>query len=310
MTALSTPASPSQPETASLAASPMTAPSLGLDRWRGLRLLLLCALVLAGAGLLAVVIGAVAIPPRAVLAMLVERLFGVATVDVPDTYRIILFDIRLPRVIFVAVTGAGLASAGAAYQGLFRNPLADPYLVGVASGAGLGATLALVFNLPASFLGLSAVPILAFVGALGTVALVILSAQVGRRMPVSTMLLSGVAIGAFASAFTTFIMLRSPDGLQRAFNWMLGGYGGGGWQPVIIILPYVAAGFVVLQFHARALNILQLDEDQARQLGIHVVFPIVGTMLVGVGVLVVTSVREPPPIEDDVTLAPAPEPSR
>ncbi len=248
----------------------MMAPSLGLDRWRGLRLLLLCALALAGAGLLAVVIGAVAIPPRAVLAMLVERLFGVTAADVPDTYRIILFEIRLPRVIFVAVTGAGLASAGAAYQGLFRNPLADPYLVGVASGAGLGATLALVFNLPASFLGLSAVPILAFVGALGTVALVILSAQVGRRMPVSTMLLSGVAIGAFASAFTTFIMLRSPDGLQRAFNWMLGGYGGGGWQPVWIILPYVAIGFVVLQFHARALNILQLDEDQARQLGIHV----------------------------------------
>lgn len=252
------------------AAAPMPGPNFGLDRWRGLRLLIVCALALAGAALLAVVIGAVAIPPQAVLAMLVERLFGVGVVEVPNTYRTILFDIRLPRVAFVAVTGAALASAGAAYQGLFRNPLADPYLVGVASGAGLGATLALVFNLPASFLGLGAVPILAFAGALGTVALVILSAQVGRRMPVSTMLLSGVAIGAFASAVTTFIMLRSPDGLQRAFNWMLGGYGGGGWQPVGIILPYVAAGFAVLQFHARALNILQLDEDQARQLGIHV----------------------------------------
>jgi iron complex transport system permease protein len=254
----------------STSSAPAAPARLGLDRWHGLRLLLLCAFLLAAAALLAVVIGAVAIPPRVVLAMLAERLWGRAAVDVPDSFRTILFEIRLPRVTFVGVTGAALASAGAAYQGLFRNPLADPYLVGVASGAGLGATLALVFNLPASFLGLGAVPILAFIGALGTVGLVILSAQVGRRMPVSTMLLSGVAIGAFASAFTTFIMLRSPDGLHRAFNWMLGGYGGGGWQPVWIILPYVAIGFVVLQFHARALNLLQLDEDQARQLGIHV----------------------------------------
>jgi iron complex transport system permease protein len=84
------------------------------------------------------------------------------------------------------------------------------------------------------------------------------------------MLLAGVAIGAFASAFTTFLMLRTPEGLRRAFNWLLGGYMGGGWGPVGIILPYVLVGLVVLQLHARALNVLQLDEEQARQLGIHV----------------------------------------
>jgi iron complex transport system permease protein len=243
---------------------------LGLDRWRSLRLLLLCAAALAGAGLLAVVIGAVAIPPRDVLALLAERLVGWPAAAVPNTFRTILFEIRLPRVAFVAVTGAALASAGAAYQGLFRNPLADPYLVGVASGAGLGATVALVLNLPLTFLGPNAVPLFAFIGALGTVGVVAVSAQVGRRMPVSTMLLAGVAIGAFATAVTTFIMLRSPDGLQRAFNWLLGGFSLGGWRPVGIVLPYVLLGLAVLQFHARALNLLQLDEEQARQLGIHV----------------------------------------
>jgi iron complex transport system permease protein len=244
---------------------------LALERWRSLRLVLLILAALLAAALLAVVIGAVAIPPAAVAALLGERLAGLPlAVAYPDTYRTILFDIRLPRVAFTAVTGAALASAGTAYQGLFRNPLADPYLVGVASGAGLGATLALVFAWPGRLLGVNAVPIGAFVGALLTVSLVVLSAQVGKRVPISTMLLAGVAIGAFASAFTTFLMLRTPEGLRRAFNWLLGGYTGGGWEPVWIILPYVVVGLVVLQLHARALNVLQLDEEQARQLGIHV----------------------------------------
>jgi iron complex transport system permease protein len=226
---------------------------------------------LAFAALLGLVIGSVSIPPRAVADLLLARLLGVPHAALyPPSYGTILFDLRLPRVVFMALTGAALAPAGAAYQGLFRNPLADPYLVGVASGAGLGATLALVFQLPGTFLGLSAVPVSAFVGALLTVGLVILSAQVGRSMPVSTMLLAGVAIGAFASAFTTFVMLRSPDGLRRAFNWLLGGYTGGGWQPVLLVLPYLLLGMAALQLNARALNILQLDEEQARQLGINV----------------------------------------
>jgi iron complex transport system permease protein len=225
---------------------------------------------LAAAVLLAVVVGSVRIPPRAVFELLAGRLVGWPAGDFPASYATILFDIRLPRVLLTALTGAGLAAAGTAYQGLFRNPLADPYLVGVASGAGLGATLVLSLNLPTTGLGLSLVPVGAFVGAMLTVGLVVLSAQVGRTMPVSTMLLAGVAIGAFASAFTTLLMLRSPEGLYRAFNWLMGGNAMGGWLPVWIVLPYLALGLAVLQLHARALNILQLDEEQARQLGIHV----------------------------------------
>jgi iron complex transport system permease protein len=241
----------------------------GSRRGLGLAALVLCALL--AAALLAVVIGSVAIPPRAVLTLLLERLARLpAAAAYPAAYSTILFDIRLPRVALMAITGAALAAAGASYQGLFRNPLADPYLVGVAAGAGLGATLALVFNLPNSYLGLSAVPIAAFLGALLTVGLVVLSAQVGRTMPVSTTLLAGVAIGAFASAFTTLIMLSSPDGLRRSFNWLLGGYAGGGWQSVLIVLPHLVVGLAAVQLNARALNVLQLDEDQARQLGVNV----------------------------------------
>jgi iron complex transport system permease protein len=240
-------------------------------RGRTLRALALCVAGLLGAGLLATVIGSVSLPPVAVIDLLWSRLTGLPTQAVyPATYSTILFDIRLPRVVFAAVTGAALAAAGTAYQGLFRNPLADPYLVGVAAGAGLGATLALALNLNATFLGLSAVPIGAFVGALATVGLVMASAQVGRTMPISTMLLAGVAMGAFASAVTTFLMLRTPEGLRRAFNWLLGGATTAGWEPVWTVLPYVVVGTIVLLLHARALNVLQLDEEQARQLGLNV----------------------------------------
>jgi iron complex transport system permease protein len=190
--------------------------------------------------------------------------------DYPATYSTILFDLRLPRVLLMAVTGAALASAGATYQGLFRNPLADPYLVGVASGAGLGATVVIALAAPTTGFGLMAVPVGAFAGGVVTVALVVFIAQVGRTTPVTTLLLSGVAVGSFATALTTFWMLRSPEGLRRAMNWLLGGYAGGGWAPVVIILPYLLSGLLMLQFNARALNVLQLDEEQAKQLGLNV----------------------------------------
>lgn len=122
-----------------------------LNRGRSVMLLVLLAVLLA-ATLLAIIIGSVAVPLEAVFALLGERLFRLAPLAAwPDKYRTILFDIRLPRIAFIAVTGAALALAGAAYQGLFRNPLADPYLVGVASGAGLGATIALTLQLPGTF---------------------------------------------------------------------------------------------------------------------------------------------------------------
>lgn len=240
--------------------------------WTGLRIYAIALAALAGAALVGVAVGAVPVPFRALLDLMLARLpFAPPLAHAyPDMFATIVFQIRLPRVALIAVIGGALGSAGATYQGLFRNPLADPYLVGVASGAGLGATLALVADLPSTFLGLSSVPLSAFVGGVLTVALVVTVAQVGRATPVTTMLLAGVAIGAFATAVTTFLMLRSPEGMQRAFNWLLGGYSGGGWRPVLIVLPYLVVGMIVLQLHARALNVLQLDEEQARQLGINV----------------------------------------
>ncbi len=229
----------------------------------------LCLAALAVAVLAGVAIGAVSIPATAVIQLILARILGLTT-NYPDTFSTILFEIRLPRVALMAITGTALASAGATYQGLFRNPLADPYLVGVASGAGLGATMVITFGLPTTGLGLMAVPLGAFLGGVAAVAVVIMIARVGRTTPVTTMLLAGVAVGSFATAITTFWMLRSPEGMRRAFNWLLGGYTGGGWQPVWIVLPYLILGLIGLQLNARALNVLQLDEEQARQLGLNV----------------------------------------
>jgi iron complex transport system permease protein len=191
-------------------------------------------------------------------------------VTAPETAQTILFDIRLPRIALVAVTGAALAGSGAAYQGLFRNPLADPYLLGIAAGAGLGAVIAMTVQFPATVAGYLIVPLAAFVGAVATALLVVSIARVGRATPVATLILAGVAVGSFMTALSTFLMLRGEDELRRAINWMLGGFALGGWLPVLAVLPEVVVGLALLLMSARPLNVLQFGEDQARQLGLDV----------------------------------------
>ena len=228
-----------------------------------------CFGALIAALLLSAAIGAVAIPPLDVARLLLSRVLALPT-DVSDTFATILFDIRLPRTVLIALTGAALSGSGAAYQGLFRNPLADPYLLGIASGAGLGAVLALAIQWPSSAISFFAVPVVAFIGALLTALLVYSLARVGRTTPISTLLLAGVAVGAFMTSLSTFLMLRSQGELRRAINWMLGGFALGGWSPVVAVLPEIILGLGVLLLVGRPLNVLQFGDDQARQLGLNV----------------------------------------
>ncbi|MBE3039879.1 MAG: iron ABC transporter permease, partial [Chloroflexi bacterium] len=157
-----------------------------------------------------------------------------------------------------------------AYQGLFRNPLADPYLIGVASGAGLGAVLAMSVRWPYSTLGLMAVPLAAFVGSVVTVFVVYELARVGRTVPTTTLILAGVAVSSFATAATTFLMINTSGELRRALVWMLGGSTMSGWQPVLAMLPYIALGLGTLLTMGHALNVLQFGDEQAQQLGLPV----------------------------------------
>jgi iron complex transport system permease protein len=213
--------------------------------------------------ILSIAVGAVFIP----IADVRRVLTGQPPQTVTQAATIIL-TLRLPRTALVLLTGAALGGSGAAYQGLFRNPLADPYLIGVASGAGLGAVLAMNIQWPYSFWGLMAIPAAAFIGALATVFLVYALARIGKTVPTTNLILAGVAFSSFATAVTSFLMLRSTGELRRAISWLLGGSSQAGWGPVLTVLPYLAIGLGILLLSGHALNLLQFGDDQAQQLGL------------------------------------------
>lgn len=212
--------------------------------------------------ILSLVIGSVFIPLKEILA----ALQGNGT----DLTANILWKIRLPRTVLVALTGMALGGSGAAYQGLFRNPLADPFLIGIASGAGLGAVLAMTIRWPYSFWGLMAIPLAAFASALLTVAIVYFLARVGQTTPITNLILAGVAVSAFATSLMSFLMLRSDGELRRAMNWLMGGSIQLGWSFTFAILPYLLIGLGILLFSGHALNLLQFGDEQAQQLGLDV----------------------------------------
>jgi iron complex transport system permease protein len=220
--------------------------------------------------ILSIAIGSVFIPPADLGRILAGWLSGAVLPEPLRTFALILASIRLPRAALVLLTGAALGGSGAAYQGLFRNPLADPYLIGVASGAGLGAVLSMSVRWPYSFWGLLAVPLAAFAGALLTVFLVYALGRVGKTVPVTNLILAGVAFSSFATALTSYLMLRSTGELRRAIAWMLGGASQAGWGPVLTVLPYLALGLGILVLSGHALNLLQFGDDQAQQLGLPV----------------------------------------
>lgn len=221
--------------------------------------------------LLSAAIGSVYIPPATSLRIVLAQLpFLRIAADWPETFTAILLQIRLPRVALVGLTGAALACSGTAYQGLFRNPLADPFLIGVASGAGLGAIAAIALQSAIPGLGLWLVPGGAFIGALLTVTLVYGLGHAGRSTPVTSLLLAGVAVGALATAGSTFLLLRMGNQAARVLAFLMGGYGSAGWGAVLAVAPLTLLGFGLLYLYARPLNLLLFDADQARQLGVDV----------------------------------------
>lgn len=226
-------------------------------------------LCLAAALVLSVAVGPVLVPPGTLLRILASGLPGIAIQpDWPETFATIVQQVRLPHTMLILLTGAALGGSGATYQGVFRNPLADPYLIGVASGAGLGAVFAMAVRWPNGLLGLYTIPVAAFLGAALTILLVYSLARVGSSLPTTTLILAGVAVSAFASSLTSFLMLRSNQELRRAIGWLMGGSILSGWEPVLAILPYVLVGLLLLLSSGHALNVLQFGEEQAVQLGL------------------------------------------
>jgi iron complex transport system permease protein len=216
-------------------------------------------------------IGSVKIPLSTTFRILLDRL---PLVDIhqtwPSSIATIILEIRLPRVILAGLVGAALSIAGATYQGLFRNPLADPYLIGVAQGASVGAIIGFLLPTAWNIAGFGLIPLLAFIGAILATVVVYLLARVGKTLPVTTLILSGVALSALLSSIASYLIISSGNKMHGIIFWLMGSFSMSRWSEVGIVLPYVAVGTAVIIVFARLLNVMQLDEEQAQQLGVNV----------------------------------------
>jgi len=227
-------------------------------------------IALGGVAAFATTFGSVQIPFLTICHVLFSQL---PLVDIaptwPSTTETIILEIRLPRVILAGLVGAALAIAGATYQGLFRNPLADPYLIGVAQGAALGAVIG--FLLPFNWygMGFGIIPLLAFTGALISVAIVYNLARVGKTLPVTTLILAGVALGALWGSIVSYLIITSGEKMHGIIFWLMGSFSLSEWSEVRVVLPYVVVGVAIILLYARSLNIMHLDEEQAQQLGVN-----------------------------------------
>lgn len=210
-------------------------------------------------------VGAVAIP----LADIVSVFVGEAHSGTAASHATIIWDLRLPRVLLACLVGAGLGMAGAGYQGLFRNPLADPFVIGASSGAALGATIVIVLELETGVLGLAAVPVAALAGSLLAVSAVYVIGSVGRQVSMVSLLLAGVATSSFIGAVVSLLMFLHDEKLVTIFGWLMGSLSGRGWPALRAAAPLIVLGSGAMWLLARPLDALTFGEETAASLGVH-----------------------------------------
>jgi len=231
----------------------------------GILIVLLLIAVVLGAS-----VGAIMVPPGQVARVIANHLTGTPRFVVPEPVDRIVWQIHVPRMLLGALVGMSLAIAGAVLQGLLLNPLADPYMIGVSSGAAVGAGIAVLLGLSGVFMGFG-IPLFAFAFALLAVFAVYMLAQRGGRVSVLSFILAGVVIGSFMWAVLTFLMTVSSQNLETIVFWTMGSLAGADpWSRVWILTPFALIGFFALYAFARDLNLFALGEESARYLGLEV----------------------------------------
>lgn len=190
--------------------------------------------------------------------------------DIPNAHKVIIWKIRLPRIILAGLVGMSLSVVGATFQGMFKNPMADPYVVGVSSGAALGATIAIVVGLQRFAGGIGYVNLLAFLGAIITVILVYNIARIGSKVPTITLLLAGIAISSMLSSIISVLMIFNRDKIENIIFWIMGSVSAASWKHVYTLLPIALGGAIIIYFYARDLNLFMVGDDAAKNLGIEV----------------------------------------
>jgi iron complex transport system permease protein len=246
-----------------------------------------------GATLLGLLISSVSIPLPTILHILLEKSVGLGFLDgVEANVEQIIWEIRLPRVLLGLLVGASLALAGAAFQGLLRNPLADPYTIGVSSGAALGAVCVIFFQLTFLGLGFYSVPFFAIAGGMLALAIVFgLTYVSSRSMAVETVILAGIIISSFFSSFISLIVAFSGEELRQILFWLMGSVGMRGWNYFYLLLPFFVVGSLLILIHHRELNALAFGDESAQHMGVQVqkrkVFILLGaSLLTGAAVAV------------------------
>lgn len=234
--------------------------------WLGMLLILLIIVVLLSSGL-----GAARISPYTILRIIASRVpFVNIEEDWSDKDELILMEWRLPRVFIACIVGAGLALAGVVFQALLRNPLAEPYILGVSSGGSLGAVIAIILGI-GSIKGLSTLPFFAFLGSLSTMFLVYNVARVGGRIPTHTLLLAGVIVNAFFSAIIMFLVsIIRADETYKFLLWSMGNLAPVETKLTVVAMSLIVLGGVILYYYSQSFNLFSLGEESAAQLGVEV----------------------------------------
>ncbi|MDN5351631.1 MAG: cobalamin transport system permease protein [Clostridiales bacterium] len=234
------------------------------------KIVILLAAALAAFALFSVTQGSVKIPLRDVAKIVFSALGGDALADIKPTHAFIVLQVRLPRIFLAAMVGGVLAVIGAAFQAIFRNPMADPYVMGVSSGAAFGATIGTILGWSASFIGFSGISILAFAGALSTVAIVYQLARVGTRVSATGILLAGIVMNALLSSAISLMMLLNHSKIDKIVTWTMGSFNASSWDHVKWIAIPALLGSLMLLSDARAFNALVMGEEDAQGMGVDV----------------------------------------
>jgi iron complex transport system permease protein len=206
--------------------------------------------------------------------IMLSKIPGIGNLMLPEnidgTHMKIVLDLRLPRIIVSALVGAGLSIVGAALQGMFKNPMADPYVLGISSGASLGAAIAIVVGLEYTFLGIGYKTLFAFFGALATIICVYNISRVGNKVPTITLLLSGVALSYLLSSIVSIIMIFNRNQTEQIVFWILGSVSASSWEQVMLMFPVVFLGIIAIISFSKDLNVISTGEETAKSLGIEV----------------------------------------
>ena len=242
------------------------------SRWKLIVLLLVVALIIMV--IVSLNVGSVPISFSDILTILGKRIpFLGGSIDsstITAQNEAIILNVRLPRVLAGVLIGAALAAAGVLYQGVFKNPMAESYVLGVSAGAAVGASIAILSGISFAFFGLGLLQVAAFIGALSAMFLVYSISRVGSRVPVETLLLNGIAINFFGFAIVGLLEILAGNELGNIVGWLIGGYSNVPWQSIWSVLPFIAIGIVASYFFARDLNVLAMGEETAHHLGVNV----------------------------------------